>query len=61
MCKGFRDGAFASFTIEQCRTMINFISVAAMKLIVAPFFVSRKEIDFMMMLLFILLIDSTQC
>ena len=39
--------------------MINFISAAAIEFIVALFFVSRKQMDFIMMLLFILLIQPS--
>ena len=40
--------------------MINLKSASALELIVALFFVSRKQMDFMMMLLSILLIGLTQ-
>ena len=41
----------ARLSIEQWRTMINFISEAAMELMMDLFFVNRKQMDFMMMLL----------
>ena len=50
-----------SHAYHVCKVLLfNFISAAAMELMVAPLFVSREQMDFMMMLLFILLIGSTQ-
>ena len=41
----------ARLSIEQWRTMINFISEAAMELMMDLFFGNKKQMDFMMMLL----------
>ena len=58
--QSLRDGVCASFSIGQWITVVNFISLAAMELMLALICVSRKQMNFMMMLLFILLIGSTQ-
>ena len=47
-----------SVTMELPRTMINFISAATLELMLALFFVSRKQMNFMVMLFCILLIPS---